>query len=83
MPNLDGLAATQAIRAGNGPSARTRIVALTANAFTDDTERCIAAGMDAHLTKPVRKAMLVKELQSLTGEQAAIATAQHVSSKAA
>jgi signal transduction histidine kinase/ActR/RegA family two-component response regulator len=65
MPRLDGLDATRRIRAGGGASARSRIVALTANAFTEDVERCLAAGMDAHLTKPVRKASLAAILASL------------------
>jgi signal transduction histidine kinase/ActR/RegA family two-component response regulator len=65
MPRLDGIDATREIRASGGPSARTRIVALTANAFTEDAERCLAAGMDAHLTKPVRKATLAAELAAI------------------
>jgi CheY-like chemotaxis protein len=65
MPLVDGFEATRRIRTGGGPSAATRIVALTANAFTEDTERCLAAGMDAHLTKPVRRATLVKLLRSV------------------
>jgi CheY-like chemotaxis protein/anti-sigma regulatory factor (Ser/Thr protein kinase) len=69
MPQRDELDATREIRAGGGPSARTRIVALTANAFTEDVERCLAAGMDAHLTKPVRKALLAAQLALLTPQE--------------
>ncbi len=70
LPRLDGLEATREIRAGSGPSARTRIVALTANAFIDDGARCLAAGMDAHLTKPVRKSTLASLLASVSaGEE--------------
>jgi signal transduction histidine kinase/ActR/RegA family two-component response regulator len=65
MPRRDGIDATREIRGSGGPSARSRIVALTANAFTEDVERCLAAGMDAHLTKPVRKATLAAELAAL------------------
>jgi len=53
MPVMDGIAATRALRALDIPSARARIVALTADAFPDTRERCLAAGMDDFLTKPV------------------------------
>jgi len=50
MPGKDGPAATRAIRAGGD---RTPIVALTANAFAEDRQACIEAGMDDHLVKPL------------------------------
>ena len=52
MPRLDGLATTRAIRDG-GPNRGTPVLAITANAFDDDRQRCLAAGMDGHLTKPL------------------------------
>ncbi len=58
MPRMDGLEATRRIRAGSGPNRATPIVALTANAFVEDVERCRSAGMDAHLAKPIRAATL-------------------------
>ncbi len=53
MPVMDGLEAARAIRAGNGPSAEKPIVALTAHAMLGDRERCLDAGMNEYLSKPV------------------------------
>jgi CheY-like chemotaxis protein len=61
MPEMDGLDATRAIR---GMPARNRlpVVALTANAFTEDRDRCYAAGMNGFLPKPVDPQALRAEL---------------------
>ncbi|KQW51339.1 MULTISPECIES: CHASE2 domain-containing protein [unclassified Roseateles] len=64
MPGLDGLSATRqwrAIEAAEG-RARTPIVALTANAFDTDVQQSLAAGCDAHLTKPISLAALLQAL---------------------
>ncbi|MFV5215536.1 ATP-binding protein [Azonexus caeni] len=52
MPNLNGLDATRAIRAG-GPNAATPILAMTANAFDEDRQVCLNAGMNDHIAKPI------------------------------
>ena len=64
MPVLDGLEATQRIRRWEHEHGRSRlpIVALTADAYAEDRERCLAAGMDDHLTKPVNAAELQQVL---------------------
>lgn len=51
MPHLDGLEATRAVRARLGR--KVPIIAMTANAFAEDRERCLAAGMNDHVGKPV------------------------------
>jgi CheY-like chemotaxis protein len=58
MPVMDGLEATQHIRAADGPAAGLPIVALTANADTRDAAAYIAAGMDAVVEKPIKPAAL-------------------------
>ena len=59
MPELDGYAATAAIRAAE-TGRRVPIVAMTANAMEGDRERCLAAGMDDYVTKPVSAAALAR-----------------------
>ena len=58
MPVMDGFAATRAIRSSGKPFATTPIVALTASADVAHLARCDAAGMDAHLTKPLNPGSL-------------------------
>jgi PAS domain S-box-containing protein len=54
MPVMDGLDATRAIRAINGPAGRTPIIALTANVQPEQVTRCREAGMDGHVGKPIQ-----------------------------
>ena len=64
MPVMDGLEATKQIRASEHPdSGAIPIVALSANAFDDDTQRSLDAGMQAHLAKPVDLAELKRILK--------------------
>jgi signal transduction histidine kinase/CheY-like chemotaxis protein len=71
MPEMDGFEATRAIRAWErasriepSPATRLPIVALTANAMQGDRERCIEAGMDDYITKPLARADLQRVLQN-------------------
>ena len=66
MPVLDGLDATRAIRAREQQSGgHVPILAMTANALKGDREKCLAAGMDGYVAKPVRKWELYEAIESL------------------
>ncbi|MCD0421400.1 response regulator [Rubrivivax sp. JA1024] len=70
MPGVDGLEATRRIRALPAHAA-TPIVAMTANAFGEDRQACLDAGMDDHVAKPVDPAQLYSVLLHWLGRQAA------------
>ena len=69
MPKMDGYEATQAIRAlDDKEKAAIPIVAMTANAFAEDRERALAAGMNGHIAKPIDVKKLEQALVKLLGE---------------
>ena len=68
MPEMDGYALAAAIRTAEGAGTRVPIVALTANALKGEAERCLAAGMDGYLTKPLRVAALDEVLAKWLGQ---------------
>jgi len=66
MPAMDGLEATAAVRKLADPKkARLPIVAMTAHAYKSDQERCLAAGMDAYISKPVNRRELIEMVERL------------------
>jgi PAS domain S-box-containing protein len=62
MPEMDGLTATRRICEEWSPAVRPRIIAMTANAMQGDREKCISAGMDDYISKPIRVKELVHSL---------------------
>ena len=69
MPLMDGFCATRAIRQLGDPwKARVPIIAMTAQAFEGDAERCLAAGMDSYLAKPVVLAEMVNLVEHMARE---------------
>jgi CheY-like chemotaxis protein len=62
MPRLDGLEATRQIRRAESDGHRTPIIALTADVMNEDRARCLAAGMDGHVAKPVDMTGILSEI---------------------
>ncbi len=66
MPVMDGLTATAAIRAREPPGTHVPIIAMTARAMKGDRERCLAAGMDEYISKPIDAGQVFAEIRRLT-----------------
>ncbi len=75
MPGMDGLEATRRIRQLPGEAGRIPILAVTASAFAEDIAACRAAGMNAHLAKPIERDALMASLRQLTAGEAALCPA--------
>ena len=66
MPVMNGYEATKAIRRSSHKLAKTiPIIAMTANAFSEDIQHSLAAGMNAHVSKPVEMKVLEKTIRSI------------------
>jgi CheY-like chemotaxis protein/HPt (histidine-containing phosphotransfer) domain-containing protein len=79
MPEMDGFETTRAIRAQEQDRAtgkRLPIIALTANAVQGDRERCLDAGMDAYVTKPINPQLLIQAIENLLAQVDAPATVE-------
>jgi len=71
MPEMDGIEATKLIRQSPGLNSKVFIVALTANVFKDDIERCYDAGMDGFIPKPINKKHLLKSVDKFLAKSEA------------
>jgi PAS domain S-box-containing protein len=74
MPGMDGYEATTELRRREAGGSRTPVVAMTADAMKGTAERCLAAGMDAYLSKPIHREQLIDTLHRLLPAQV-VATA--------
>ena len=74
MPVMDGFEATATIRAEEGRGERVPIIALTANAMPEDQQRCLAAGMDSYISKPLDVNQLIQLLNGIAHDDDAGST---------
>jgi two-component system, sensor histidine kinase and response regulator len=63
MPEMDGFEATREIRKNEEGKRRTPIIAMTAHAMQEDRERCLAAGMDDYISKPINPGKLIELIE--------------------
>jgi CheY-like chemotaxis protein len=68
MPEMNGLDAARVVRARENGNQHVPIIALTAHAMRGDRERCLAAGMDAYLSKPIASREMIGLVESLAGK---------------
>lgn len=73
MPILDGIEATRRIRMAESGDRKTPVIALTAHVTEDVRQRCLEAGMNDFLTKPIRREQLFRLIDALTGHRSAAA----------
>jgi CheY-like chemotaxis protein len=69
MPQLDGLAAARRMRELEAGTAHTPIIALTANAMSEDRAAYLDAGMDDHVAKPIETRVLVRAIERAIARQ--------------
>jgi PAS domain S-box-containing protein len=81
MPVMDGLETSRKIVGSRGSSGRPRIIALTADAMSEDKQKCLDAGMDDYLSKPVRINEVISMLNRWGGEAAEPSAAVPVKAK--
>ncbi len=74
MPKLDGLEATRRIRQQDSSNALVPIIALSAHTIQGFRERCLEAGMDEYLSKPLRRNLLIDVMERLTGHRSGLQT---------
>ena len=72
MPIMNGIEATKAIRALEDPwASNIPIIAMTADAFSENVAECFAAGMNGHIAKPIDVKLVLKEIRRIKGERKA------------
>ena len=69
MPVMNGLDATRAIRRLEGPVSRIPIIAMTADAFSENVAACLEAGMNGHIAKPIDMKLVIKEIRRIKEER--------------
>ena len=72
MPVMNGIEATKAIRRLDNPwAASIPIIAMTADAFSENVAECLAAGMNGHIAKPIDMKLVMKEIKQIKEESKA------------